>query len=85
LEILGKITDWNTAWNIKDYKLAAKCYNGKATFTNAFGDKRTGRQEVELSLKEVFSLSFVMSGTSETTNHSYQYITAQTILCIQLL
>jgi uncharacterized protein (TIGR02246 family) len=74
LQIHSMIDDWNKAWNAKDYALAAKWYSDDARFTNAFGDKRTGQKDVETLLKEVFSLPFVMSGKSETTEHRFQVV-----------
>jgi uncharacterized protein (TIGR02246 family) len=74
LQITAMMDDWNKAWEIKDYKLASKWYSADARFTNAFGDKRKGQKEVETLLKEVFSLPFVMSGKSETTEHLFQTI-----------
>ena len=74
LQIHSMIGDWNRAWEVKDYELAAKWYSSDARFTNAFGDKRTGQKEVEILLKEVFSLPFVMSGKSETADHKYQVL-----------
>ena len=74
VQILSVINDWNKAWQTKDYILAAKGYSEEARFTNAFGDKRNGRSEVETLLKEVFALQFVMAGSSETTNHTYQVL-----------
>ncbi|GAA4431799.1 hypothetical protein GCM10023188_19710 [Pontibacter saemangeumensis] len=72
--------DWNKAWDVKDYVLAAKWYSRDARFTNAFGDKRNGQKEVEALLKEVFSLPFVMSGKSETTEHSYQTLSSSNVI-----
>ena len=72
LQIHSMIEDWNKAWEVKDYVLAAKWYSGDARFTNAFGDKRNGQKEVQTLLKEVFALPFVMSGKSETAEHRYQ-------------
>ncbi len=80
VQIGSRIEDWNKAWERKDYKLAAKWYSADARFTNAFGDKRTGQKEVENLLKEVFSLPFVMSGKSETTQHSFQPINTNIVL-----
>ena len=74
LQIHSMIEDWNKAWNAKDYRLAAKWYSNDARFTNAFGDKRTGQKDVEALLKEVFSLPFVVSGKSETTEHRFQVL-----------
>ena len=74
IQIHSIIEDWNTAWEIKNYSLAAKWYSNDCFFINAFGDKRRGRNEVESLLKDVFSLPFVMSGKSETTEHRYQVL-----------
>lgn len=74
LQIYSIIEDWNRAWEVKDYVLAAKWYSGDARFTNAFGDKRNGQKDVETLLKEVFALPFVMSGKSETAEHRYQLL-----------
>lgn len=74
MQIHSIINDWNRAWEIKDYSLASKWYRDDARFTNAFGDKRNGQKEVEVLLKEVFALPFVMAGKSETTKHEYQLL-----------
>lgn len=73
-QIHAMIDDWNKAWEIKDYTLAAKWYSNNAWFTNAFGDKRTGQKDIESLFKEVFALPFVMAGKSETTNHQFQVL-----------
>jgi uncharacterized protein (TIGR02246 family) len=72
--IVSVINDWNKAWKEKDYILAAKGYSQDCRFTNAFGDKRNGRLEVQNLLKEVFALPFVMAGESETTEHLFQVL-----------
>lgn len=74
LQIQSIIDDWNKAWDVKDYVLAAKGYSVDARFTNAFGDKRFGQKEIEALLKKVFALPFVMSGKSKTTEHKYQVL-----------
>lgn len=80
MQILAIIDDWNKAWQTKDYVLAAKGYSHHAHFTNAFGDKRNGQNEVEALLKEVFSLPFVMAGNSETSEHRYQVLDVTTVI-----
>lgn len=80
LQIHSLIEDWNKGWEVKDYILAAKWYSGDARFTNAFGDKRNGKKEVENLLKEVFALPFVMSGISETAEHRYQPLSNNDII-----
>ena len=80
LQVLSQINDWNQAWQIKDYKLAAKWYSIDARFTNAFGDKRRGQNQIEDFLKDVFALPFVMSGHSETIQHTYQSLSGDIIV-----
>lgn len=80
LQIYSVIEDWNRAWDTKDYVLAAKWYSGDARFTNAFGDKRNGKKEVEALLKEVFALPFVMSGKSATAEHRYQVLSNNQVI-----
>jgi uncharacterized protein (TIGR02246 family) len=80
LQIRSMMDDWNKAWESKEYKLAAKWYSADARFTNAFGDKRNGQKEVENLLREVFSLPFVMSGKSETTEHFFQTINTNLVV-----
>lgn len=80
IQISSMIKDWDDAWNLKDYVLASKWYSPDARFTNAFGDKRTGQKQVQSLLKEVFSLPFVMSGKSETTEHQYQILNSNTVI-----
>lgn len=80
LQIQSMIDDWNKAWDVKDYLLAAKWYSGDARFTNAFGDKCRGQKQVEALLKDVFALPFVMSGKSETTDHKYQILDGNCVI-----
>jgi uncharacterized protein (TIGR02246 family) len=78
--IESMIEDWNTSWNTKDFRLAAKWYSDDARFINAFGHVRHGRNEVEALLKEVFSLAFVMTGKSEVVSQTHQRLSADVIL-----
>lgn len=80
LEIVSMIKDWDNSWNSKDHHLASKWYSDDARFTNAFGHKMTGRQEIEGLLKEVFSLPFVMSGKSETVEQFFQPLDENIVL-----
>jgi len=80
LQIHAMIGDWNRAWEVKDYVLAAKWYSMDTHFTNAFGDKRNGHEAVENLLKDVFSLPFVMSGKSETAEHKYQVLSNNDVI-----
>lgn len=74
LQIVAILDNWNKGWQSKDYKLATKDYSDSAYFTNAFGDKRFGKNQIESLLKEVFSLPFVMAGSSETVTYQFQML-----------
>ena len=74
LQVVAILDDWNKGWKNKDFKLATKGYSDSAYFTNAFGDKRIGKNQIETLLKEVFSLAFVMSGSSETVTYQFQFL-----------
>ena len=45
LNILSVIEDWNKGWQIKSFELASRGYAEDAQFTNAFGDKRSGKRK----------------------------------------
>lgn len=74
LQVVAILDNWNKGWQSKDYKLATKDYSEFAYFTNAFGDKRIGKNQIESLLKEVFSLPFVMTGSSETVTYQFQIL-----------
>lgn len=80
LTILSVIDDWNKGWSTKNYELASQGYSVDARFTNAFGDRRNGRVEIQALLKEVFALPFVMAGNSETTEHRFQPLSDVTVI-----
>ena len=69
-QIEQAIENWNKAWITKDHRLAALNYSEDADWTNAFGMSRKGRTEIEKTLKEVFSLPFVMEGKSKTVGQT---------------
>jgi len=76
------IENWNRAWQTKDAKLAARDYSDDADWTNAFGMKKKGRAEIEKTLAEVFSLSFVMAGQSKIAEQSVRFIKPDVALAI---
>ena len=80
LQVVTILNDWNKGWQIKDFKLATKGYSDSAYFTNAFGDKRIGKNQIETLLKEVFSLPFVMSGSSETVTYQIQVLDSANLI-----
>ena len=66
--------NWYTAWETKDYNLAAQDYSDDAIWVNAFGMKRTGQSEIEKALKEVFGMDFVMAGKSKTVEKTIKFV-----------
>ena len=80
LTILLVLEKWNKGWQTKDYDLAASCYSEDARFTNAFGDKRNGQEEIKALLKEVFALPFVMAGSSETITNLFQPLNSTLVI-----
>ncbi len=82
LEIVTKINDWNNGWKVKDYELATKWYSEQAEFTNAFGHSKTGKQNIENFIKEVFGLPFVMAGDSRVSNQKLIQLDNRIVLVI---
>lgn len=58
------LADWATGWQTRDAALATRGYSDDADFTNAFGFHRKGQPAIEQYIAEVFTLEFVMAGTS---------------------
>jgi uncharacterized protein (TIGR02246 family) len=71
--IEAAIANWDKAWNTKDAKLASQDYSDDADWTNAFGMRRTGRVEIEKTLRQVFSLAFVTAGQSRTVEQNVKF------------
>lgn len=76
------IANWDHGWKIKDPALAARDYATDADWTNAFGMTRTGQAEIESTLKEVFALSFVMAGDSQTVKQGVRFLDSDTALVL---
>lgn len=63
-EILETFKTWNRGWAERDAELAVSDYSENTDWTNAFGDRFVGKAELLRGLKHIFSLDFVMAGTS---------------------
>ena len=63
-EILSTMASWNEGWRTADAALAVRDYADDADWTNAFGDRFQGKKALEEGLAFIFSLDFVMAGTS---------------------
>jgi uncharacterized protein (TIGR02246 family) len=81
-EIAQKIDDWNTGWIEKDYEITTKWYSDQAEFTNAFGHNMVGKTEIRSLLKEVFSLPFVMAGSSRVSGQKMVPVSKNVVLVI---
>ena len=62
--ILNTFDSWNQGWAQVDADLAVQDYAEDTDWTNAFGDRYQGREELRDGLAYVFNLGFVMAGTS---------------------
>ena len=71
--VLATLDSWNSGWRTRDAALAVEDYAEDADWTNAFGDRFQGRDELRAGLEFIFSLDFVMAGDSE--GNDYEDIT----------
>lgn len=62
--VLTTLDSWNAGWSSRDAELAVADYAEDADWTNAFGDRFQGRDELREGLDFIFSLDFVMAGDS---------------------
>lgn len=62
--IMKTFDSWNQGWAQVDADLAVQDYSEDTDWTNAFGDRFEGRAELRDGLAHIFSLGFVMAGTS---------------------
>ncbi len=62
--ILKTFDSWNKGWAEVDADLAVQDYSEDTDWTNAFGDRFEGREALREGLAYIFSLGFVMAGTS---------------------
>jgi len=63
-EILDTFSSWNRGWAVRDAELAVSDYAENVDWTNAFGDRFVGKDALLQGLKHIFTLDFVMAGTS---------------------
>ena len=78
--ILATVERWERAWEIKDASLAAQDYAATADFTNAFGMRRVGHAAILELLTEVFSLPFVMAGSTKYEYHDFMSLSPSIVL-----
>lgn len=63
--VLATLDSWDRGWAEGDASLAVADYAHDADWTNAFGDRFVGRDELQDGLEFIFGLDFVMAGTSQ--------------------
>lgn len=56
------ITDYDKGWDSKDIDLVLAGYSDDIDWTNAFGDRVQGKDQLRDLLETIFSLDFVMAG-----------------------
>ena len=62
--VLATLDSWNRGWTEADASVAVEDYSEDIDWTNAFGDRFQGRDSLREGLEFIFSLGFVMAGTS---------------------
>ncbi|MDQ3139877.1 MAG: SgcJ/EcaC family oxidoreductase, partial [Pseudomonadota bacterium] len=72
--VTSAIDRWDRAWQVKDHKLATSDYAEETHWVNAFGQRAMSRAEVERTLREVFTLPFVVAGNSRTVGHDVRFL-----------
>jgi uncharacterized protein (TIGR02246 family) len=71
--VLRTLQSWNEGWKVRDAALAVADYAEDADWTNAFGDRFQGRDELQKGLEFIFGLDFVMAGSS--AGNTYEDVT----------
>ena len=64
IAIVKSFDSWNRGWADKNVALAIESYSDDVDWTNAFGDRFIGKDSLKKGLEFIFSLSFVMAGSS---------------------
>jgi len=70
IAILNTFQSWGQGWAEKNVTLAIEAYAEDIDWTNAFGDRFIGKENLRVGLEFIFSLPFVMAGGSS----EYEYI-----------
>ena len=63
------LDSWNEGWSKGDAALAVTDYAEETDWTNAFGDRFQGREELQQGLDHIFSLDFLMAGNSGSNEY----------------
>ena len=61
-EIEQIINDYDNGWESKNIEMVLQGYSDNIDWTNAFGDRTQGKEELRELLNTIFSLDFVMAG-----------------------
>ena len=71
--IMETLETWEQGWAHRNAEMAVSSYAEDTDWTNAFGDRFQGKEELQKGLEFIFSLDFVMAGESES--HEFDDIT----------
>lgn len=78
--IMAALQNWERGWEIYDAELAARDYSHDADWTNAFGFRRIGRENVHSMLEEAFSIPAVTAGKTEYEFHDLRFLSPEIAL-----
>jgi len=70
IAILNTFKSWEQGWAEKNVSLAIEAYDESIDWTNAFGDRYIGKENLRTGLEFIFSLPFVLAGTSSGNEYA---------------
>ena len=80
IAIKQNIEDYDQGWDAKDLETVLKGYSNDVDWTNAFGDRVQGKEELRELLEIIFSLDFVMSGKNNYKRPDINFLTNEIAL-----
>ncbi|MDH7912505.1 SgcJ/EcaC family oxidoreductase [Winogradskyella sp. SYSU M77433] len=80
IAIKQNIEDYDQGWDAKDLETVLKGYSNDIDWTNAFGDRVQGKEELRELLEIIFSLDFVMSGKNNYKRPDINFLTNEIAL-----
>ena len=81
--ILATFESWDAGWAQKDVDLALQDYSDDVDWTNAFGDRFLGKEQLREGLSFIFGLDFVMTGSSQANEYADVRFLSDTVALVR--